>query len=157
MRFLFLILLIGISCNSKYDFYETHGVSDLYVIPLYKLYRLSTVSDDRKLTGEAWGLDLKYKSGGFKDNYTNVTDINLTKGVIYGNGKREEGAEPNDWFVIITENRTEKIFENEKDWLNYLSKIGIDSVKLYQTWDLFYKFRDRSILPWYNPSKGIYP
>ena len=156
MKYFFVLLFLIASCKSKYDFYEIDAVSDQIVIPLYKPYRLNQVSDRRIVVGEDWQLDFKYKDSTHKLDYTDVTDVNVTNGIIYGHGKRSK-YQPNDWFVIIAGNKIEKVFKTENDWKNYLNKFGITSIKLFQVWDLFYEIRDHSILPWYNPSKGIYP
>lgn len=61
-------------------------------------------------------------------------------------------------FVIIPKEKEEKIFKNEESkWREYLKKRGVDSIRMYNVWTLFDEFREKKILPWYNPKEGIYP
>jgi hypothetical protein len=38
-----------------------------------------------------------------------------------------------------------------------LKEKGIDTIQLYNSWVIFDQFREKGILPWYDPKKKIYP
>src|SRR5688572_19041321 len=133
----FLIMFFILqSCNMKNSFYTEHTESDLYRIPLIKpykltqLYGLNAERDDLDGKFNSWHLKLFFADKSKSWSHVNVTDINVTNGLIYGHGKKTKFS-PNDYFVIIPERRIEKIFKTEGEWKEFLLTEGIDSVVLY--------------------------
>jgi hypothetical protein len=78
----------------------------------------------------------------------NVTDFQISNGVIFGHGKRGEIYYPNDWFVIIPAQKVEKVFEKKADWIAFLKQKNIQPEGLYRVWPVFQKYKDNAFLPW---------
>jgi hypothetical protein len=156
-HFFLIALSFSISCNNHRSFYEYSTVEDLYRLPLIEPYELTNifgVDEDRHSEwASTWNLKLIY--GSVKT--TRAEEVNVTKGIIYGYHPRFDYYPP-AWFVIIPEEKIEKFFKDqEKEWRSFLASKGIDSIKLYDVWEVFDKFRSDKTLPWYNPKEGIFP
>jgi hypothetical protein len=87
----------------------------------------------------------------------NISYINVSKGVIYGNGKDGSTGFPSNWFVIVPDKKSEEVFEEEKKWKDILKSMSINAEDIFSVWAIFGQYEDDSILPWYNPGKNIYP
>jgi hypothetical protein len=160
IKYFFLIALsFLISCNNHRSFYEYSTKEDLYRIPLIEPYELITNfgTDDYRHEEPYTTWDLKLIYGHYPFSSARAEGINITNGVIYGyrpgNSDQVERR-----FVIIPKEREEIIFKDqEKEWRSFLASKGIDSIKFYNVWEVFDKFRSDKTLPWYNPKEGIFP
>jgi hypothetical protein len=156
---MFLTLLVTFSCKNKNSFYTYSADGDLYRMPLIEPYELiiNKAGDNERYNSmfEYWNFKLihghyPFSSGGAKE-------VNVTNGIIYGFTPKSMD-EPDIRFVLIPKKKEEKIFKNqENEWLDFLKSIGIDTIKLYDSWTIFDEFRKSKTLPWYDPKKGILP
>jgi hypothetical protein len=156
--YLFLLLLVGCDprgCNlvSQPDFYGYISREDLIRIPLVQPYELLTLSNlntdpDNESDERTVSWELRFKNPGM--DHVNVTDFNVTSGVIYGNGKRSRFA-PNDYFIIIPVRKIESRFKSEAEWRDSLRNMGIGSEKLLRPWPVFKQFKKDLVLPWRHP------
>lgn len=167
---IFLLSLVLAACEgSNNSFYTYYAEEDLYRLPLIKPYKLINLYGFKEGEGhDSWQINFHY--GGDKNvrGYNNIdipnykpvvlaTDINISKEIIFGYDPGR-GEDPPVWFIIIPDQKLEKVFKNEKtEWQKFLKKEGVVDFKLYRVWPLFEEFKKSHILPWYNPKKGIYP
>ena len=166
---LLIFSIILLSCNGGDSFYSYYAQEDLYRIPLIEPYQLINLYGIEEDQAKSWQIEFHF--GGDKDvpGYNNegltnggqasvlATEINVSKGIIYGYDPGDNDYPP-VWFVIIPKEKIEKVFKNKKqDWESFLEEKGIESIHLYSVWELFKQFKKTYTLPWYEPKKNIWP
>lgn len=152
---IFPLLIAGsllFSCRSKDPFYDDYAREDLYRLPLLKPYELINLYGigPHDEVAQAWSLEFKNNNFSGYNEHLNVTDIQISNGIIFGHGKRGEIYYPNDWFVIIPKQKIEKVFKKKEDWTTFLKQINIQPERLYRVWPVFQKYKDSAFLPWHD-------
>lgn len=155
-RFFFFCfsLFVLVSCKSDEEsFYEGYAEGDLYRLPIVYPYQLIRLYGYEKGMGLSDSWDLNFHWGGDKgspgfSSHTNVREINVSNGIIYGCDVKHDDY-PNVWFVIILDQKIEKVFKDkEKEWRSFLQQHGISKPLLYSVWKIFDEFKANSTLPW---------
>jgi len=158
IKYFFLIALsFLVSCNNQRSFYDYYRKEDLYRMPLIEPYELINIfGSDKDRHNEmvsAWDLKLIY--GHYSFSSARAEEINVVNGIIFGYTPKSN-LEPDIRFIIIPKEKEEKVFkEQESEWRSFLAYKGIDSIKLYNVWEVFDKFRSDKTLPWHNPKEEI--
>jgi hypothetical protein len=136
------------SCNSGDSFYNDYSREDLYRLPLLKPYELLNIygADPTDLDFHSWSL--KLLSG--DRSQLNVSNIQVSKGVIYGHGKDGLTLPPNYWFVIIPEQKIEMIFKKKDEWVAFLKQKQINPESVYKIWPIFEQYKKDATLPWHK-------
>jgi hypothetical protein len=145
------LCLAFLSCKLKDPFYDEYAVEDLYRLPLIKPYELLNLygADPNEEVTRSWALKFVY---GECEGYSqlNISHIQVAKGVIYGHGKDGITSSPNYWFIVIPDQKIERIFKKRNDWIDFLKHKQLNPDTLYKVWPVFSRFKDGGILPWYN-------
>jgi hypothetical protein len=163
---LFILLVASCQWADNDSFYQNYSEEDLYRLPLIKpyqliqLYGIDKSSDKSSLRKDeifnVWSLRFVYGGDSQSPGFTydvNATEINIKKGVIYGHRPKREDY-PDVWFVIIPNEKIEKVFKDKKnEWKNYLKSRNIDPPVLHPIWPLFNEFRANGTLLWYDKKK----
>ena len=151
-RIILGILFFILSCEIKSDrFYNEVYVADLQRIPLIKPYVLfNSRGSDSTSRSYGWHLKLFQPQPESFVDHLNVSYINISKEIIYGHGQDGKTYFPNYWFAIVPSRQIEKTFKKEREWKDFLSSMGINSVSVVSVWILFDQFKKHSILPWIN-------
>lgn len=128
-------------------------------MPLLKPYELlNTWNADSNYDGtHGWNLKLYYKVFEGYIDHLNISNINVSKGIIYGHGQDGKTNFPNYWVIIIPSKKYEQVFQNNQKWKTALDSLDIDSNKLYSVWSIFGQFENEHTLPWYDPKKNTFP
>ena len=145
---LLILTIVNVGCND--NFYEDFEEGDLWRLPLIKPYDIKNVvnatpQDD---LNDNWHLVFNnLKEGGFKRG-VNITKINVSRGIIYGYGTKY----PCQPFLINTNTKEERIFQNETEWRQALITLKLNPDSVYNVWELFQNFKDQGTLNW-TPTK----
>ena len=153
----FAMVLLSVTCKHRTEsFYMGYIEGDLYRVPLiypYQITQLYGLEKGKGLTN-SWALNFHYEGDSTTPGFSNgvmVSEINVSNGIIYGYDY-EQPDYPGVWFVIVPDQRVEKVFKNnKKQWNEFLSQYNISNPELYQVWEIFEEFKNSSKLPWYTP------
>jgi len=152
---------IFVSCDEQNgsSFYTRHYEDDLSRIPLIKPYELQNqrYADSNYDGTHGWSLKFRYRQFDGYIIQLNISNVNVSNGIIYGHGQDGKTNAPNYWFIIVPQKKSEQIFKNEKDWEDSLKSKDVNNVKVFSVWNIWGQFENSSILPWYNPGKNVYP
>ena len=127
-------------------FYVEASGFDYSRFPLINPYAIMTIN-----RGKEWNLGIKDDIG-FSYNVTNVKKLYVKKGfiLVYAsdsttiNNKKVYEA----WFVINPNNKEEKGFVTEQEFLNYLKKENIEKPEWREVNAVFKQFVDTYCLEW---------